>query len=153
MLTCRYQNHFCGPENVRKVTVTMNLRQTADDFVDNKTCTSNFESYHVVSPKCPPKLRKFTIKMSKLIYFSRTLKDELLGKKLVDLPPPNTELVKIKASDPERIFYEAVEARQAELRAEKLDDDDPRKELSNTLAQITCLRQPVTLLPVLRFSC
>ena len=89
--------------------------------------------------------------MSKLIYFSRTLKDELLGKKLVDLPPPNTELVKIKASDPEQIFYEAVEARQAELRAEKLDDEDQRKELSNFLAQITCLRQSVALLPVVHF--
>ena len=96
---------------------------------------------------------KFTIQKSKLIYFSRTLKDELLGKKLVDLPPPNTELVKIKAWDPERIFYEAVQARQAELRAEKLDDEDPRKELSNFLAQITCLRQSVTLLTVVRFSC
>jgi hypothetical protein len=68
----------------------------------------------------------------------------------VDLPPPHTELVKTKASDPERILYEAVQARQAELHAEKLDDDDPRKELSNNLAQITCLRQSVTLLPVVR---
>lgn len=93
--------------------------------------------------------------MSKLIYFSRTLKDELLGKKLVDLPPPNTKLVKIKASDPERIFYEAVQARFKKLRKEKekekLDDDDPRKELSNILAQITCLRQSVALLPVVHF--
>ena len=121
----------------------MNLKQAANDFVDDETCTSHFESYHVVSPKCSPRLQKFIIQMSNLIYFSRTLKDELLGKKLVDLPPPNTELVKIKASDPEQIFYEAVEARQAGLRAEKLDDDDPRKELSNTLAQITCLRQSI----------
>ncbi len=91
--------------------------------------------------------------MSNLIYFSRTLKDELLGKKLVDLPPPNTELVKIAASDPKRIFHEAVQARQAELRAENLDDDDPRKEMSNALTQITCLRWSVTLLLVFHFSC
>jgi hypothetical protein len=155
MLTCRYQNKFCGleDEDVRKMVVIINLKQAADGFVDDRTCTSHFEGYHVVSPKCRPKLRNFTKQILKLIYFSRTLKDELLGKKLVDLPQPSTELVKSKASDPERIFYEAVQARQVELHAEKLDDDDPRKGLSNTLAQITCLRQSITLLLLVRLIC
>jgi hypothetical protein len=81
--------------------------------------------------------------MHKLTSFSRTLKDELLGKKLVDLPPPNTEFVKAKASDAERILYKAIKSRQTELHEKKLEDDDPRKESTNTLAQISCLRQSV----------
>ena len=71
----------------------------------------------------------------------------------MDLPPPNTELLKTKASGPERIIYEAVKARQDKLHKKKLDHDDSRKELSNTLAQITCLRQSFALLPIVRFSC
>jgi hypothetical protein len=71
--------------------------------------------------------------------------DELLGKKLVDLPPPHTKAVTAKASDAEQILYDTIEERLDELRSEKLDDDDPRKELSNKLAQVTCLRQLVTL--------
>jgi hypothetical protein len=59
MLTCRYQNQFCGPENVREVTVNMHLKQAADDFLDGETCTSHFESYHVVSTKSHPKLQNF----------------------------------------------------------------------------------------------
>lgn len=62
----------------------------------------------------------------------------------MDLPRPSTESLTAKASDVERILYTAVELRQADLRKEKFDDDDPRKELSNKLAQITCLRQFVS---------
>jgi hypothetical protein len=87
--------------------------------------------------------------MSKLIYQSRTLEDSLFGKKLVNLPPPHTEPVTAKASDAERLFYTAITARLKELRKmnseKQLDDDDPRKELSNRLAQITCLRRSVAL--------
>src|SRR5882757_1817216 len=85
------------------------------------------------------------IPMSKLIYQSRTLEDSLLGKKLVDLPPPHTEPVTAKASDAERLLYTEISARLVELSKEKLDNDNPQKELSNRLAQITCLRQSVAL--------
>jgi hypothetical protein len=86
-----------------------------------------------------------TIQRSKLIYQSRTLEDSLFGKKLVNLPPPHKEPVTAKASDAERLLYTAISARLVELGKRKLDDDNPRKELSNRLAQITCLRQSVAL--------
>ena len=84
----------------------------------------------------------------KLIHSSRTLQDEVLGKKLVDLPAPHTQSVIAIASDAERILYDAIERRLFELRKEKLDNEDERKALSTRLAQITCLRQSVALIHV-----
>jgi hypothetical protein len=77
------------------------------------------------------------------------LEDKLLGKRLVDLPAPHTEVLMIELSDPERILYEAILERQGELCKESFDDGDPRKELANPLSQITRLRQSVTILHVL----
>lgn len=71
------------------------------------------------------------------------MEDHLFGKKLVNLPPPHTEAVTVKAADAERILYTAVSNRMIELQKEKLNDDDPLKHLSNKLAQITCSRQLV----------
>ncbi|PMD54536.1 uncharacterized protein K444DRAFT_617884 [Hyaloscypha bicolor E] len=88
----------------------------------------------------PEQTEKLGLAISK-VTICRTLEDSLFGKKLVNLPPPHTEPVTAKTSDAERLLYTEISARLVELGKGKLDDDNPQKELSNRLAQITCLRQ------------
>ncbi|KAE9380352.1 hypothetical protein N431DRAFT_361945 [Stipitochalara longipes BDJ] len=86
------------------------------------------------------KIRALGLAVAK-VTMRRTLEDEFLGKKLVDLPPPHTQDIPIKASDPERILQCWFGSLLEDLSKMELEDDDPRKDLSYMFPQITRFRQ------------
>ncbi|EKD12226.1 hypothetical protein MBM_09547 [Drepanopeziza brunnea f. sp. 'multigermtubi' MB_m1] len=71
----------------------------------------------------------------------RSMKDEILGRKLVPLGEPTNIVQKVKASPPERLILKYIQDKFDMLRKGKYDPGDPRRELKNMLNQITRSRQ------------
>ena len=74
---------------------------------------------------------------------SRTMKDKLIDKPIVELPLDHRSLRVLEAKPSEHILFLAIEVRLRELRQKDFNKKDERIRLRNRLAQLTRLRQYV----------
>ncbi|KAF7895092.1 hypothetical protein EAF00_006906 [Botryotinia globosa] len=88
-------------------------------------------------------VRRMEKKLSELM-IRRTMQDRILGNTLVQLPKAHHKAIRVEFNAAEEILYRAVEEKLQELRDQDLEDDDPRKPMSYTCAQLSFLRQLVS---------
>ncbi|KAI9644563.1 hypothetical protein NHQ30_006584 [Ciborinia camelliae] len=74
-------------------------------------------------------------------FASRTMRDKMFGRPLVDLPKKVTKSTKLDMDAPEKVLYRAIEAKFKQLGKEKMAEDDERKKFKCALLRLTLLRQ------------
>jgi SNF2 family DNA or RNA helicase len=104
--------------------------------------TRTFDDFmkHFGNPDEAQSSKRITIVLS-LVMLRRTMKDQILGRPIVQLPTPHPETIYVPLSNEETIVYRLIEGKVRQMINKSLEDNSGEKTYCNILVMLLRLRQ------------